>query len=119
MNPANFDQGDVDYLARSRAPLVLPIDEVCTMLHCGRTRVFELIADGTLVRAPKFGKKTVVLAESVFAALEAEYHPAPPKPRKRARKGMTAEFDALLDRTRGRALAAHRALSTERMPSDG
>lgn len=64
-------------------PLVLTIQEAAETMKCGRTRIYELIADGTLVRGKQFGRKTVVIAESVFNALEATYHPAKPTPAER------------------------------------
>lgn len=89
-------------------PLVLTIREAAETMKCGRTRIYELIADGTLVRGKQFGRRTVVLAESVFAALEAEYHPTvpakPPKPaRERAEKKARAHapaFDLEAERAR-------------------
>lgn len=47
------------------------IARAAELLHCGRTRVFELIASGQIEVAPKFGRKTVVVTESVLRALTA------------------------------------------------
>jgi excisionase family DNA binding protein len=66
------------------APALLTVAEAAETLRCSRTRVFELLASGVLVRGRRFGRRTVILAESVFAALEQEYHP--PAPPKRVRK---------------------------------
>lgn len=91
-------------------PPVLTIKEAAETMKCGRTRIYELIADGTLVRGKQFGRRTVVLAESVFAALEAEYHPAapakPPKPaRERAEKKARAPVPFDLEAERARRAA--------------
>jgi excisionase family DNA binding protein len=81
---------------------LLTVDEAATRLRCSRRRVFELLADGTLQRGPKYGKQTVITAESVAAALAAppaSENPAPPaKPR--AARGLAADVDALLDARR-------------------
>ncbi len=79
---------------------LLTVMEAATTLRCSRRRVFELLADGTLTRGVKFGRETVVVAESVFAALEVAYHPV--ATRTRVRKP-TQSFSARLD-----ALAAER-----------
>jgi excisionase family DNA binding protein len=59
---------------------VLTIKEVAETMKISRSRVWELIADGTLVRGKSYGRKAVVIAESVFYALEATYHPKAPAP---------------------------------------
>lgn len=90
-------------VAMRAAVALLTIDEVSQTLRCSRRRVFELLATGTLVRGPKYGRQTVVLAESVFAALEAEYHPPPPtsEPRRvRSPRSFKAELDELAERQR-------------------
>ncbi|WP_426751574.1 hypothetical protein [Myxococcus sp. Y35] len=48
---------------------LLDVNEAAARLRCSTRRVFELLSDGTLVRGPKFGRKTVITAESVEAAL--------------------------------------------------
>lgn len=87
--------------SETRAAL-LTVEEAAETLRCSRSRVFELLADGTLVRGRQFGRRTVILAESVFAALEADYHP----PAKKRRRVSTQEFndaiDAVVDRARSR-----------------
>jgi hypothetical protein len=45
------------------------VDETADLLRCSRRRVFELIAEGTLVRGPRYGRRTVVTLESIEAAL--------------------------------------------------
>jgi excisionase family DNA binding protein len=85
------------------APKLLTVDEAAETLRCSRRRVFELLASGKLARGPCYGRKTVVLAESVFAACEAEYHPAPAAPRRRpARKTFADAVDAVVARARAR-----------------
>lgn len=86
-------------------PLLLTIDQAASTLHCKRTKVFELISLGVLIKAPKFGRRTTVYAESVFAALEKAYDPAPVVKKKRvrgSRSHMHAGFEALLAETRAR-----------------
>lgn len=78
-------------------PLVLTIKEVAETMKVGRTRIYELIADGTLVRGKQYGRKTVIIAESVFNALEATYHPpkapARERPVKQPRPAPPPAFD--------------------------
>ena len=82
---------------------LLTVDEAAKELRCSRRRVFDLLADGTLTRGPRFGKQTVVTAESVAAALEPApalvlTTPAPPKPR--LPKSFKAELEALAEHQR-------------------
>lgn len=69
------------------------------LLHCGRTRVFELIREGVLEIAPRFGRKTTLVTASVLKALAM----GPRKPGRRARAARStppavtrAEVQALL-----------------------
>lgn len=48
----------------------LSLAEVCEALGCQRSKVFELLADGTLTRAPKYGRGVRIYAASVARALE-------------------------------------------------
>jgi excisionase family DNA binding protein len=64
---------------------LLTVEEAADILRCKRTKVFQLIAEGVLVRGPRFGRKTVVHAEGVYAALEAPSAPEPSPPKKRVR----------------------------------
>jgi excisionase family DNA binding protein len=64
--------------------LTMSIDEVGEMLGCKRTRVFQLLKDGTLDRAPRFGRDLRILRASVERAL------VPPVPRNRSRKTVQA-----------------------------
>jgi hypothetical protein len=86
-------------------PLLLPVDEVARMLFCSRRRVFELLADGTLLRGAKFGKQTTILAESVFQAMEKAYDPPAPKVKRvRApRLAFSQAVDQWFEATRGRS----------------
>ncbi len=80
---------------------LLAIDEAAAHLRCSRRRVFELLADGTLTRGPKYGKRTVVTAESVEAALQPTVtEPQAPQRRTRSSKSFKAELDAMLERRR-------------------
>lgn len=49
---------------------VVSIQWVCETLGCSRSRVFQLLAAGTLVRAPRFGRSLRIYKDSVDAALE-------------------------------------------------
>lgn len=62
---------------------VLTIPEVCARLGCKRRRVFELLADGTLERAPRYGRELRIYAASVDRAL------APTPATKRAARRVT------------------------------
>lgn len=66
--------------------MTLTVAEAAELLRCGRSRVFELLAEGRLVRAPKFGRHTVITRESVEALLA----PADPPPAKRRRAPRSA-----------------------------
>lgn len=48
---------------------VMSIPEVCERLGCKRRRVFELLADGTLERAPRYGRSLRIYTASVDRAL--------------------------------------------------
>lgn len=48
----------------------ITIERACELLHCRRSRVFELLADGLLVRGPRYGRTTTIVTETVLAALE-------------------------------------------------
>lgn len=62
------------------SPPVLSIAQVCELLGCSRSRVFELLADGVLDRAPRFGRSLRIYTDSVLAAVA---RPTPRKARKR------------------------------------
>ncbi|MCY1077406.1 hypothetical protein [Archangium lansingense] len=83
---------------------LLDVDESAARLRCSRRRVFELLADGTLTRGPKYGRRTVITAESVEAALVAsESAPCPVSeaaPKRRAPRSFKAELDELTQRQR-------------------
>lgn len=82
---------------------LLDVDEAAARLRCSRRRVFELLADGTLARGPKYGRQTVITADSVEAALApSEQAPAAPKRRTRPSKSFKAELDAMLERRAAR-----------------
>jgi excisionase family DNA binding protein len=48
---------------------VLSVAQACELLGCGKTRLFELLADGTLERAPRFGRALRIYRASVERAL--------------------------------------------------
>lgn len=51
------------------ARVAVPVAEAAELLCCSRTRVFGLLRNGTLKRAPKSGRATLVTQESIQAAL--------------------------------------------------
>lgn len=57
----------------------LSVEQVAEILGCKRRRVFQLLADGTLERAPRFGRSLRIYRVSVDHALM----PAPSKRRAR------------------------------------
>jgi hypothetical protein len=84
-------------------PLLLTVLEAAATLRCSRARIFQLLADGTLVRGNRYGRQTVILAESVFEAAEVA---ADPVKRVRRRKERRGEIDPVAFRA---ALRASRA----------
>lgn len=78
---------------------LLTVEEAAQALHCSRRRVFELLADGTLARGPKYGRRTVITAGSVEAALVAsEPTPCPvteAAPKRRAPRSLAVDLEAL------------------------
>lgn len=83
---------------------LLDVDETATRLRCSRRQVFKLLTDGTLARGPKYGRRTVITAESVEAALVAsELAPCPvaeAAPKRRAPRSLKADLDALAAKQR-------------------
>lgn len=82
---------------------LLDVDEAAARLRCSRRRVFELIADGTLVKGPKYGRRTVVTAASVALALEPapERVPTVPEsPKARTPRTFVAELAEVNERQR-------------------
>jgi excisionase family DNA binding protein len=49
--------------------LVMSVEEVADALGCKRRKVFELLADGTLERAPRYGREIRIYTETVRKAL--------------------------------------------------
>jgi excisionase family DNA binding protein len=45
------------------------VEQVAARLGCGRSKVFELLADGTLERAERYGRSLRILSASVDRAL--------------------------------------------------
>ena len=60
-------------------PIAMTIEQVCETLGCKRTRVFQLLRNGTLVRAQRFGRQIRILTESVESALRGPQTHAPKK----------------------------------------
>lgn len=59
----------------------ITIARAAELLHCGRTRIFELVRRGEIEAAPRFGRKSTVVTASVLKALAQ----GPRKPGRRAR----------------------------------
>ena len=66
-------------------PPLLSIAQVSDLLGCSRSRVFELLREGTLERAPRFGRALRIYTTSLLRALERK---AP-----RSVKARTQHFD--------------------------
>jgi hypothetical protein len=62
------------------------IDRAAELLYCSRARAWQLLAQGVITRAPRYGRRTVVTTESVHAAALGVTE-APPTPRPRRRRG--------------------------------
>ncbi len=65
---------------------VVSVDWVCETLGCKRRRVFQLLADGILERAPRFGRSLRIYKASVERALA----PVAPKRRPKRQRAPTA-----------------------------
>lgn len=70
----------------------LTVEQVGLILGCRRRRVFQLLAEGILERAPRYGRALRILTTSVERALR------PPEPKKRgARRAALSEAPPLLN----------------------
>lgn len=67
---------------------VLSVEQAAEILGCKRRRVFQLLADGTLERAPRFGRSLRIYRASVDRALA----PTPAR-RRAARRPSPAGFE--------------------------
>lgn len=72
----------------------LSVDAVAETLGCSRRQVFVLLANGTLDRAPRFGRQIRVLSASVDRAL---LTPAPTTLPRRARRPRLAKGFTVAD----------------------
>lgn len=64
-------------------PLLHTVAEVAEILRCHRTQVFKLVKRGKLQVAPRAGKRTLVLRDSLLAFVAS----TPPRvPRSRVRR---------------------------------
>lgn len=70
------------------ARTALSVAETAELLCCSRTRVFGLLRTGTLKRAPRSGRATLVTQESIQEALSS------PAPTPRARRHRRSERSA-------------------------
>lgn len=73
------------------SPQALSIEQAQAQLGCSRTRVFDLLQDGTLKRARKIGRRTMVLASSVEAARHLPNQALPATPRRARRRASVGE----------------------------
>lgn len=48
----------------------MSVPEVCELLGCKRSRVFQLLAAGILERAPRWGRQIRIYRDTVEAALK-------------------------------------------------
>lgn len=67
----------------------ITIARAMELLHCKRSRIFELLSEGKLERGQRFGRETVILTESVLALATAPVESAPAK-RRRVRRSRAA-----------------------------
>lgn len=61
------------------------VERAAELLHCSRARVFALLKEGRLVRAPRFGRETTLVTASVLAVLRVGTAPAEPIQRRATR----------------------------------
>jgi excisionase family DNA binding protein len=70
--------------------IVLSIAQVCDLMGCKRSKVFELLADGVLERAPRYGRSLRIYTDSVHKAL------ARPEPaRRRSKRARRVEVERI------------------------
>jgi excisionase family DNA binding protein len=67
-------------------PITVSVEQVCEALGCKRRRVFQLLADGILERAPRWGRSLRIY----YASLQRALLPAIPEP---ARKKRATAFE--------------------------
>lgn len=46
------------------------VERAAELLHCSRARVFELLREGRLTRAPRFGRRTTIVTGTVLACVK-------------------------------------------------
>jgi hypothetical protein len=63
-------RAEVQELRQRELGPAVTIERAREILQCSKSRVYELLGEGRLVRAPKYGKKTQVTTTSVYRALE-------------------------------------------------
>lgn len=80
--------------------IVFTVPEAAAVMKCSPRRIYELLAKGIIRRANQFGARTVVLAKSVYDALEAGTMPEEPKPKRVRPTQHKVDWDALLKETR-------------------
>ncbi|WP_224250074.1 helix-turn-helix domain-containing protein [Hyalangium gracile] len=85
-------------VARARA---VSVEDVQTILGCGRSRIFELLRSGALRRGPKVGRAAMICAKSLEALLErVDREPVTPRLKRRPTRRDTgcgrSESEAIL-----------------------
>ncbi len=77
----------------STAKTAVTVAEAAELLGCSRTRVFGLLRKGTLKRAPRSGRSTLVTQDSVQAALASPAPVAQPLRHRRSTGGAWKPID--------------------------
>lgn len=48
------------------------VERAAEIMHCSVRQIFNLLADGTIREAKSFGRKTLVVTQSIYEAMEIE-----------------------------------------------
>lgn len=71
-------------------PPSLDVAQAAELLHCRKTRIYELMSEGQIERAPKLGRKTTVVTRSVLRLIDRDGLTKTPK-RKRVLPGNSTD----------------------------
>ena len=89
-------QRQISRAAPVQSRRAVSIDAAQELLGCGRTRIYELLRNGALRRAPKVGKSAMIRVDSLEAFLEGLHRePVLKQPRARRKSGQE-EAEAIL-----------------------
>lgn len=69
--------------------MVYSLEQTMQIMGCKRSKVFELLSNGTLERAPRFGREVRIYKDSVERALA---RPAPDKARGKRTRRQPVDF---------------------------